>query len=87
MLSELGVGQVEETSETLEDSTVEFTEETDLDMIVNDFLGDITDSQLEKYGTSRTEITQALKETRNMFSALQSINPDTTSTCSGYCYT
>ena len=77
MLSELGVGQVEETSETLEDSTVEFTEETDLDMIVNDFLGDITDSQLEKYGTSRTEITQALKETRNMFSALQSINPDT----------
>jgi len=77
MLNELGIGQVEETDETLEDSTVEFTEETDLDMIVNDFLGDITDSQLEKYGTSRTEITQALKETRNMFSALQSINPDT----------
>ena len=76
MLNELGLGQVEETAETLAESTVEFTEDTNLDELVNEFMGDITDAQLTKYGTSRTEIRQALKETRNMFSALKSINPD-----------
>ena len=76
MLNELGLGQVEETAETLAESTVEFTEDTNLDELVNEFMGDITDAQLTKYGTSRTEIRQALKETRNMFSALKGINPD-----------
>lgn len=76
MLNELGIGQVEDTAESLEDSTVEFTEQTDLNSIVDDFLGDITDKQLQKFGTSRMEIMQSLKETRNMFSALKGINPD-----------
>lgn len=76
MLNDLGIGQVEETGETLEDSTVEFTEDTNLDNLVNEFMGDITDAQLKKYGTSRSEIRQALNETRSMFSALKSINPD-----------
>lgn len=76
MLNELGIGQVEDTDESLEDSTIEFTASTDLDALVNDFLGDITDVQLQKFGTSRTEIRQALSETRSMFTALKSINPD-----------
>lgn len=76
MLNELGIGQVEDTDESLEDSTTEFTANTDLDALVNDFLGDITDVQLQKFGTSRTEIRQALSETRSMFTALKSINPD-----------
>ena len=76
MLNELGIGQVEDTAESLAESTVEFTQDTNLDNLVNDFLGDITDVQLKKYGTSRTEIRQALSETRSMFSALKSINPD-----------
>ena len=76
MLNDLGIGQVEDTDESIEDSTVEFTEDTNLEGLVNDFLGDITDAQLEKFGTSRTEIRQALSETRAMFSALKSINPD-----------
>lgn len=76
MLNELGIGQVEDTAESLADSTTEFTASTDLDALVNDFLGDITDVQLEKFGTSRTEIRQALSETRSMFTALKSINPD-----------
>jgi len=76
MLNDLGIGQVEDTDESIEDSTVEFTQDTNLEGLVNDFLGDITDAQLEKFGTSRTEIRQALSETRAMFSALKSINPD-----------
>lgn len=77
MLNELGIGQVEETDENLADSTVEFTENTDLDALVNDFLGGITDAQLENFGTSRTEIRKAVSETKNMLKALQSINPNT----------
>lgn len=76
MLDGLGIGKVEETDESIEDSTVEYSESTDLDALVNEFLGDVTDAQLEKFGVSRSEIRQSLKETRNMFKALKTINPN-----------
>ena len=76
MLDGLGIGKVEETDESIEDSTVEYSESTDLDALVNEFLGDVTDAQLEKFGVNRSEIRQSLKETRNMFKALKTINPN-----------
>jgi phage host-nuclease inhibitor protein Gam len=63
-------------SKTFDQVTVEVAEDTDLNAVVSEFIGEISDQELQAFGTSRSEIAQAIQETGNMFRALKSINPD-----------